>query len=65
MKQYLNIFDNLTVFWGKKHKLLGMDIEFLAIEKLSLFMKDYTEESIDLFGEELNTKVSSPSNKGL
>ena len=58
-------FGNLTVSRGKKHKLLGMDIEFLADGKLSLFMKDYIEESIHFFGEELSAKVSSPLNKGL
>ena len=42
-----------------------MDIEFLADKKISLFMKDYTDESIDLFGEELSVTVSSPENKGL
>ena len=58
-------FGNLTVSRGKKHKFLGMDIEFLADGKLSLFMKDYIEESIDLFGEKISTKVSSPAKKGL
>ena len=51
-------FGNLTVSRGKKHKLLGMDIEFLADGKLSLFMKDYIEESINFLGEELSAKVS-------
>ena len=37
-------FGNLTVSRGKKHKFLGMDIEFLSDGKLSLFMKDYIEE---------------------
>ena len=41
-----------------------MDIEFLADGKLSLFMKDYIEESIDSFGEEMSTKLSSPEKKG-
>ena len=65
MEQYLNDFRNLTVSRGKKHKFLGMDIEFLAHGKLSLFIKDYIEKSIDLFGEEISTKVSSPEKKGL
>ena len=39
---------------------LGMDIEFLADGKFSLFMKDYIEESIDFFLEELSAKLSSP-----
>ena len=42
-----------------------MYIEFLVDGKLSLFMKDYIEESIDLFGEEISTKVSSKENKGM
>ena len=36
---------------------LGMDIEFLVDGILYLFIKDYIEESIDLFGEEIITKV--------
>ena len=52
-------FGNLTVSRGKKHKFLGMDIEFLEDGKLSLFMKDYVEESIYFSREELSTKVSS------
>ena len=41
-----------------------MEIEFLANVKLSLFMKDYIEESIDFFGEDLIVRVSSPAKKG-
>ena len=43
-------FGNLTVSRGKKHKFLGMYIDFLPYGKLSLFMKDYIEESIYFFG---------------
>ena len=50
---------------GKKHKLLGMDMEFLSNGKLSLFTKDYIEESIDFFGEEISVTVSLSANKGL
>ena len=42
-----------------------MDIEFSADGKFSLFMKDYIEESIHLFGGKIITKVSSPEKKGL
>ena len=56
---------NLTVSRGKKHKFLGTDIEFLVDGKLSLFMKDYIEESIDLFGDDLRTKLSSSAKKGI
>ena len=44
---------------------MGMDIELLADVKLSLFMKDYIEGSIYLFGEELSATVSSPVKKCL
>ena len=44
-------FGNLAVSRGKKHKFLVMYIELLADSKLSIFMKDYVEESIDFFGE--------------
>ena len=53
-------FGNLRVSKGKKHKFLGIDIEFLADVKLSLLMKYCIEESIDLFREELTPKLSSP-----
>ena len=36
-------YGNLAVSRGKKQRFLGMDIEFLADGKLSLFMKDYIE----------------------
>ena len=42
-----------------------MDIELSANGKLSLFLKDYIEESIDLLREELSATVSSPEKKGL
>ena len=58
-------FGNLTVSRGKKHKFLGMDVEFSADGKLSLFMKDCIEESIGFFGEELSANVSSPAKNGL
>ena len=58
-------FGNLTISRVKKHKFLGIYIDYLTGGKLSLFMKDYIEESIDLFGEYISTKVSSPENQGM
>ena len=55
----------LKVSRGDNHKIMRMDIELLANGKLYFFMKDYIEESIDLFGEEISAKVSSPANKGV
>ena len=43
-------FGEITLSRGKKHKFLGMEIEFLVDGKLSLSMKDCIEESIYLFG---------------
>ena len=43
----------------KKNKIPGMDKEFLGNGKASLFMKYYTEESIELFNEDLDERLSS------
>ena len=45
---------------GEKKKFLGMAIESFANRRVSLFMKDYIEESIAQFGEALDAKLSSP-----
>ena len=37
-----------------------MDIEFLVTGKVSIFVKDFIEESIALFGEDICAKGSSP-----
>ena len=58
-------FGNLTISRGKKQKFLGMDIQFLADGKLYLFMKDCINESIDFFGEDISTNISSPAKKCL
>ena len=58
-------FGNLKISRGEKHKFLGIDIKLLADGKLSLFMKDCINESIDLFGEDISTNISSPAKKGL
>ena len=58
-------FGELTVMRGKKQKLLVIHIEFLRNRKLSLFMKDYIEESITLFNKDIYATVYSPEKKGL
>ena len=50
---------------GEKKKILGMAIESFANRRVSLFMKDYIEESIASFGESLDAKLSSPAKNGL
>ena len=47
----------MTLSRGKKHKFLVMDIELSDNLKVSLFMKDYIKESINLFCEELSAMV--------
>ena len=58
-------FGILTVSRVKQHRFLLMYIELLTDGKLSLFMKDYTQESIGLFGEDLSAMVLSLVKKGL
>ena len=49
----------------KKYKFMKIDIYLLGNGKLSMFMKYYIEESIALFGKDLDATVSSPPKKGL
>ena len=56
-------FSEITVMRGRKHKLLVINIEFLRNRKLSLFMKDYIEESITLFNKDIYATVYSPEKK--
>ena len=56
-------FGELTVIRGRKQKLLVINIEFLRNRKLSLFMKDYIEESITLFNKDIYATVYSPEKK--
>ena len=48
---------------GKKYPTLGMDIELLDDNKLTIGTKIYIQESIDLFDEDVSTKVSSLAHK--
>ena len=56
-------FSEITVMRGRKQKLLVIHIEFLRNRKLSLFMKDYIEESITLFNKDIYATVYSPEKK--
>jgi hypothetical protein len=57
--------DKMTIYRGKKHTFLGMDIEFLDNGKLKILMKGYIEEGIDDFGEDVSRPAASPASKGL
>ena len=47
-------FVDFTISIGGNQKFLGMDIEFLGNGRISLFMKDYIEEYIASFIEDLD-----------
>ena len=54
-----------STYQERKYKFMEIDIDLLENGKLSMFMKYYKEESIALFGKDLDTTVSSPTKKGL
>ena len=55
----------MTVNRGKKHKLVGIDFELLKSGKLKILMKEYREDYIVAFGEEIKTTTSSPGGHNL
>ena len=57
-------FGRITVSRGTENQLLGMYIYFRKQKRIVL-MKDYIEESIELFDEILDTTVSLLAKKGL
>ena len=52
-------FGKMTVDRGKVHKCVGMDFELLDSGKLKIVMRDYLEECIKSFGEDIKTTISS------
>ena len=59
------LYPGLTVSRGKKHKLLGMNIEFCDNVSLKIDINEYVREAIEDFGEDVRKKVSSPAAHGL
>jgi len=57
-------FGKLEVSRGREHDFLGMRIKFVANE-VHISMKDYIWETIDMFPEPTNMKVTSPAKKDL
>ena len=53
-------FGKITISRGENHKCMGMDIEFWGNGRISLFMKDCTDETIASFSKYMDAKVSSP-----
>ena len=58
-------FGTMTNRRGKKHTFVGMDIEFLGGGKVKILMKEYLEESIVSFGEDLYKKTTTPAKSDL
>eukprot|EP00957_Ditylum_brightwellii_P117989 8999136-Ditylum_brightwellii.AAC.1 len=46
---------------GKVHEYLGMKLDFLSPSKMKVSMKEYIQESIDEFQEELGKAYTSPA----
>ena len=46
-------FRKMTVKRGKEHVFVGMNISFIGDNKLKLTMKNYLEEAIQVFGEDV------------
>ena len=57
--------DKMTIFRGRKHTFLGIDIEFLDHVKLKILMKGYVEELIEEFGEDLSRPAALPAAKDI
>jgi hypothetical protein len=58
-------FGDLVISRGKQHTFLGMNITFNEDGSLEIEMRKYLEEAIELFGEDVSTRVSSPATKKL
>ena len=58
-------FGTMTKRRGKKHVFIGMGIEFIGDGKVNTLMKEYLEESIVDFGEDLGKKANTPAKGNL
>lgn len=59
------IFGKITVTRGKNHNFVGMDLEFTNDGKVKILMKEYIEECMVAFGEELKKGVNTPAKHDL
>ena len=58
-------FGKMTVSRGNKHTYVGMDIELLKDGTVSIQMKDYLDESIKAFGENVKGRSPTPAKTNL
>jgi ABC-type proline/glycine betaine transport system permease subunit len=58
-------FGDLVVSRGKEHTFLGMNLTFKDDGSLTIEMKKYIEEAIELFGQDVSKNVTSTATKKL
>jgi len=58
-------FGKFTITRGNKHTFLGMNMHFLDDGRVSVEMKDQILEALDMFGEEVDMRVTSPAPRHL
>ena len=61
IKQLEKKFDKMTVTRGKEHNFVGMDIVMRDDEKFEVTMKEYLNESIEAFPEEIVKSARTPA----
>jgi hypothetical protein len=65
IKSVEDVYGPLVTTRGKKHTFLGMDIEFCNDGSVKIGTKEYINEAIKDFDEDVSKNVSSPANLGL
>ena len=54
-------FGEIKITRGKKHTFMGVNIQITEDKKIEIEMEDQLMEAIEIFGEELEGKVTSPA----
>ena len=65
IKAVESYFGKMTVTRGNKYFYVGIEIEFQLEGSVTLFQKDHLLESIEDFGEDISTPVTSAAQKNL
>ena len=55
----------MTVCRGNTHVYVGMDIDFFENRTVQILMKEYIQEAIDDFGEDVTSGAKTPASNGL
>ena len=58
-------FPGLTISTGTEHTFLGIRIKYLDDGTVSLNMRDYIQEVVDNFGEDVSQTASTPAARWL